>query len=124
MIRSEGVVIGDYGVGKTSFLYSILKKEIPKRHIPTILESYCMEVNVKEDVRVELVLHDTPGSQEYIQFAQMSLMKKDFVLLCFSLVMPASYKSISNFVSNHSQTHTIIILLHIYRYSIIQYSQY
>lgn len=100
MIRAEGVVVGNFGVGKTSFLYAILNKQIPETHVPTILESYCVEVKVKDDVRIEMVLHDTPGSEDYVQFAQMSLTKKDFVLLCFSLVMPASFESIKKYVSN------------------------
>ncbi|XP_019849696.1 PREDICTED: ras-like GTP-binding protein rhoA [Amphimedon queenslandica] len=97
MIRAEGVVVGNYGVGKTSFLYAILNKQIPDKHVPTILESHCMTVKVKDDVDVELVFHDTPGSEDYAQFTQLSLARKaDFVLLCFSLVIPASFDSIRN----------------------------
>ena len=49
--------------------------------------------------QVELVLWDTPGSEDHMQLTQMGLDKKDFVLLCFSLVDPKSLESVRSRVS-------------------------
>ena len=36
--------MGDFGVGKTSMLYSMVGKPVPDHHVPTLLESYCVDV--------------------------------------------------------------------------------
>ena len=100
MLRVEGVVLGDYGVGKTSILYALLNKQVPEEHVPTILEAYRVEVNVKDDTKMELVLHDTPGNKDHAQFTHMSMNNnKEFVLLCFSLIQPKSFENIRKYVS-------------------------
>lgn len=104
MLRIEGVVVGDYGVGKTSFLYALMNKQVPEQHVPTLLESHCMEVKVKDQERVELVLWDTPGCEDYMQLAQMGLTKKDFVMLCFSVIDPTSFENVEKYVSIYMYT--------------------
>lgn len=51
--------------------------------------------------QVELVLWDTPGSEDHVQLTHIGLDKKDFVLLCFSLVDPKSMESVRTRVRKH-----------------------
>ena len=46
MQRLQGAVVGDFGVGKTSMLYAMVGKPVPDHHVPTLLESYCVDVPV------------------------------------------------------------------------------
>ena len=95
MIRVQGVVVGDYGVGKTGLVYALLGKDIPQDHIPTLMESHCLQLDVKDGCELELVLFDTPGSEDYLKLTQMGLTGKDIVMLCFSLVDLHSYENIT-----------------------------
>lgn len=109
MLRVQGVVVGDYGVGKTSILYALLNKQVPEQHVPTILEAYDIEVNARDETKLEVVLHDTPGNRDHIQLTLMSLSNnKEFVLLCFSLIQPESFENISKYVSEINNNSTSI----------------
>ena len=112
MARINGVIVGEDGVGKTSLLYALVGKPIPKDHLPTLMETYCLELDCVDDggkhQTVELVLTDTPGNDDYHKITQMALTKKDIVLLCFSIVDAASYDKITDKV----------------RYSTVQYNHF
>lgn len=92
--RFHGVIIGEYGVGKTSLMYGLVGKPVPKDHIPTLMEIHCLELDQKH--HLELVLTDTPGNDDYHKIAQMALISKDLVILCYSMEDNSSYHSISD----------------------------
>lgn len=94
MQRIQGVVVGDYGVGKTSLLYAMVGKPMPEEHVPTLLESHMVEVDAGEGGMVEAVLYDTPGADDHQQMVVMGLARKDAVIVCFSLVDSNSFKGI------------------------------
>ena len=103
MNRQNGVMVGDYGVGKTSLLYALLGKPIPENHVPTVIETYCIKLDGLHEhgnPMIELVITDTPGSEDYHQLTQMSLTGKDIVLLCFSIVDLTSLENVTQKVSS------------------------
>ena len=103
MERVNGAIVGEYGVGKTSLLYALVGKPIPKEHLPTLMETYCIQLNTVDEggknESLELVLTDTPGHDDYNKITQLALAKKDIVLLCYSIADVSSYEKIKDKVS-------------------------
>lgn len=119
MQRIQGVVVGDYGVGKTSLLYAMVGKPVPQDHVPTLMESHMVVVEVGDGKKIEFVVWDTPGSDDHQQLTEMGLAKKDIVVLCFSLVDDKSYQRVKSKVSSisvynetslHSSFHTTSLI--------------
>lgn len=119
MQRIQGVVVGDYGVGKTSLLYAMVGKPVPQDHVPTLMESHMVVVEVGDGKKIEFVVWDTPGSDDHQQLTEMGLAKKDIVVLCFSLVDDKSYQRVKSKVSSisvynetslHSSSHTTSLI--------------
>ena len=94
------MVVGDYGVGKTSLLYAMVGKPVPEEHVPTLMESHMVVVEVGDGKKIEFVVCDTPGSDDHQKLTEMGLGKKDIVVMCFSLVDEASYKRVKEKVIN------------------------
>ena len=58
------VVVGDWGVGKNSLLFSFTYNTFPSDYIPPQDRNYTAEISVEETV-YQVRLITTPGQEEY-----------------------------------------------------------
>ena len=87
------VVVGDGAVGKTSMLYRYSKDEFPTDYIPTVFDTYSVDLIV-EMKSVSLSLWDTAGQEDYERLRPLSYPGTDVFLLCFSLVNKTSLSNV------------------------------
>ncbi len=89
------VVVGDSAVGKTCLLISYTtNRRYDDGYFPTVRDSYCIDVIV-DDKQINLQLHDTAGVYDYDRLRPLGYPMTDVFLVCFSLVSPSTYESVS-----------------------------
>jgi small GTP-binding protein len=83
------VVVGDGAVGKTSLIngYDV-------GYFPTVFDDYYINVIV-DDKQINLQLHDTAGGDDYDRLRPLGYPMTDVFLVCFSVVSPSTYESVS-----------------------------
>ena len=87
------VVVGDAAVGKTSLLVSYTTDAFPEEYIPTVFENFSANVMV-DGKSIDLGLWDTAGSADYDCLRSLTYPETNAVLICFSLISPASYENV------------------------------
>ncbi len=63
-VRKKLVVIGNGNVGKTSLLYAFKDNRFCQDYVPTLFEGNTQVIDV-DNKRIELLLIDTAGQEEY-----------------------------------------------------------
>ena len=89
------VVVGDGAVGKTCMLYSYSKDEFPTDYIPTVFDTYSVDL-VVDMKSVRLNLWDTAGQEDYERLRPLSYPGTDVFLVCFSLVNKTSLHNVES----------------------------
>uniref|UniRef100_A0A1I8J661 Ras homolog family member H n=1 Tax=Macrostomum lignano TaxID=282301 RepID=A0A1I8J661_9PLAT len=87
------VAVGDGAVGKTSLLISYSTGQFPSDYVPTVFESYAVDVDIGGRTWT-LGLFDTAGQEGFDHVRTLSYHKTDVFLVCFSLVNDASYHNV------------------------------
>lgn len=88
------VFVGDSTVGKTSLLVSYTTNGYPKEHVPTAFDNYSVLVKVNNQP-IRLQLSDTAGQDDFSSLRVLCYPHTDVFILVFSVVCPASFKSIT-----------------------------
>ncbi|XP_067658771.1 cdc42 homolog [Haliotis asinina] len=88
------VVVGDEEVGKTCMLHSYSSNTFEKDYQPTVSASYKVTVKVQGEA-YNLGLFDTAGKEEYDGVRPLSYPNADIYLVCFSVVSPSTFSSVS-----------------------------
>ena len=88
------VIVGDGAVGKTCLLITYSSGIFPADYVPTIFDNYVVNVMVGSDTWT-LCLFDTAGQEDYDKLRPLSYPQSDIVLICFSVVNPASFENLS-----------------------------
>ena len=64
LVRKKLVVVGNGNVGKTSLLYAFKDNRFCQDYVPTLFEGNTHVIDI-ENKRIELLLIDTAGQEEY-----------------------------------------------------------
>ncbi|CAL5984639.1 Rac/Rho-like_protein [Hexamita inflata] len=89
----KSVILGDAGVGKTSFLKAIRQNILPTDYIPTVLDYYGKDITVN-NCAAKLSIWDTEGGEEYGRLRPLSYPQTDVFILCYSISNSCSFKNI------------------------------
>lgn len=89
LVRKKLVVVGNGNVGKTSLLYAFKDNRFCQDYVPTLFEgnTHIIEVDSK---RIELLLIDTAGQEEYARLRVLGYPNTQVVLICFAFDSPDS----------------------------------
>uniref|UniRef100_A0A8C1ZIG5 Si:ch211-133l11.10 n=1 Tax=Cyprinus carpio TaxID=7962 RepID=A0A8C1ZIG5_CYPCA len=87
--RVKCVLVGNAAVGKTSLVISYTTNGYPAEHIPTAFDNFTARV-VVDGRPVQLQLCDMTGQDEFER-----LREADVFLLCYSMVLPSSFRSVT-----------------------------
>ncbi|XP_058792862.1 ras-related C3 botulinum toxin substrate 1-like [Phymastichus coffea] len=111
--RIKVVLVGDGAVGKTSLVVSYSTNGFPPEYQPTAFDNYNVVVNV-DGQPINVQLCDTAGQDDFDPLRSLCYPDTDVLLICFSIVKPESYRSVSTKWINEVQRHcpnTPIILV-------------
>jgi small GTP-binding protein len=67
LVRKKLVVVGNGNVGKTSLLYAFKDNRFCQDYVPTLFEGNTHIIDV-DNKRIELLLIDTAGQEEYARY--------------------------------------------------------
>ncbi|XP_048837319.1 ras homolog family member Ub [Brienomyrus brachyistius] len=87
------VLLGDGAVGKTSLVVSYTTNGYPTKYVPTAFDDFSAVVQVDGNP-VRLQLCDTAGQDEFDKLRHFCYPRTDALLLCFSVVSPASFQNV------------------------------
>ncbi|XP_076138898.1 ras homolog family member Ub [Alosa pseudoharengus] len=87
------VLLGDGAVGKTSMIVSYTTNGYPTKYVPTAFDDFSAIVQV-DGTPVRLQLCDTAGQEEFDKLRHFCYARTDVLLLCFSVVSPASFQNV------------------------------
>ncbi|KAH8814689.1 P-loop containing nucleoside triphosphate hydrolase protein [Flagelloscypha sp. PMI_526] len=88
------VVIGDGAVGKTSLLNRYCRGTFPYYPPLTIVDTFSKNFHIPEIGNVHLALFDTCGAEDYDRLRPLSYLGTDAILICFSVISPASLDNV------------------------------
>ncbi|XP_034186466.1 ras-related C3 botulinum toxin substrate 1 [Osmia lignaria lignaria] len=93
--RIKVVLVGDGAVGKTSLVVSYSTNGFPGEYVPTAFDNYNVVVNV-DGQPVNIQLCDTAGQDDFDPLRSLCYPETDVFLVCFSVVCPSSYHSVTS----------------------------
>ncbi|XP_003387181.1 PREDICTED: ras-related C3 botulinum toxin substrate 1-like isoform X2 [Amphimedon queenslandica] len=92
VINITGVLVGNEGVGKTTFLYRYITGSIPGEYPPENLSRSVDELVDNKRTCIDLL--DTQTNEDYDRLRLLAYSKADVFLICFSLVDRSSYDDV------------------------------
>ncbi|KAJ6495278.1 cell division cycle 42 [Mycena sanguinolenta] len=88
------IVLGDWGVGKTSLLISYTTKMFPSReHRPEVYDNYSLTIKSGRGTYT-LRLWDTGGGHDYDRLRPLAYPHTDVFLICFRVTQRASFEAV------------------------------
>ena len=88
------VVVGDRGVGKTSFLICETTRNFPCNYVPTVFDNYAANIVVR-GFPFTVSLCNTAGQEDYDHLRPLSYPETDVFVVCFDVASRSSFQSVS-----------------------------
>jgi len=93
MEKIKCVVVGDTEVGITKLLIAYTTGKFPSEYVPTVFDNYAVDVMI-EDKPYCFGLFDLSHQQDYDRLRPLAYPATDVFVVCFSVVIPSSFKSV------------------------------
>ena len=93
MQKIKCVIVGDGSVGKTCLIMTYSNNAFPGENIPTVCDNFSTTITF-DGKPISLELWDTAGQDDYDRLRPLSYPETDVLLLCFSIVSPASFYNV------------------------------
>ena len=90
------MVVGDFGVGKTSLCIRYCSKEFPNEYCPTVFDSHIIDKDV-DGVPAKIGFWDNDGGEDYHRLRPLSYPQTDVFMLCFSFDLKTSLTNIVSY---------------------------
>ncbi len=90
------VVVGDMCSGKSSLISAYCKDKFNETYVPTILRS-CITDAILHGEKVELVVIEVSGREDYFKLRKCAYKKTDAIVLCYSCDNPSSLEKIRSY---------------------------
>ncbi|CAF0940881.1 unnamed protein product [Brachionus calyciflorus] len=94
-VRKKLVIVGDGACGKTCLLYAFCKDEFLDDYEITVFETYVTDIEI-DGIKIELVLWDTAGQEEYERLRPLSYPDSNVILVCYSIDNHDSLENIAD----------------------------
>ena len=88
------LVVGDRGVGKTSFIFCGICGNFPCNYVPSVVDNSLANITVR-GFPFTVSLWDTSGEQEYPRLRPLSYPQTDVFIVCFDVASRSSFQSVS-----------------------------
>ena len=88
------VVVGDGGVGKTSFLICETTRNLPCNYVPTVFDNYTANIMVR-GFPFTGSLWNTAGQEDYDHLRPLSYPETDVFIVCFDVASRGSFQNVS-----------------------------
>ena len=88
------VVVGDGGVGKSSFLICATTSHFPCNYVPTVFDNYAANIMVRGSP-ITVSLCNTAGQEDYDHLRPLSYPETDVFVVCFDVASRSSFQSVS-----------------------------
>lgn len=102
--RFRAVVLGETGVGKTSIINRFLRKKFEMKHVPTIDEVHCADLNCGMINHFQLELLDTSGTHEFPAMRELAILSGDSFILVYS---KSDHKSFERLVKLRQEIYSL-----------------
>lgn len=89
------VVLGDFGVGKSSLITRYVQDKFDSDYISTIgVDFLVKEIELKDDIKVKLVLWDIGGQKVWRSKLRLYLKGADGAIVVFDITRPTTAKNV------------------------------
>ena len=92
-------IVGNYNVGKTSFLNSFIEKESVNSQITTIGVDFRYMLYKFKDIEFKLQIWDTAGQEQYANIVRSYLKEIDIVIFMFDITSMLSFKKLDKWIT-------------------------
>lgn len=89
------MIVGDSGVGKTSFVANLTNETYFIRHIPTVIDFAAYHTSAY-GFNFKLLLQDTTSIPDYNDMRTAFYRHSHIIFLCFSLANPETFENVKN----------------------------
>lgn len=90
------VIIGDMCSGKSALISAYCKDKFNEMYVPTILRSCITDADLQGE-KIELVVIEISGREDYQKLRHCSYRKTDAIILCYSCTNPSSLDKIKSY---------------------------
>ena len=90
------VIVGDYGVGKTSLINQYVTQKFKESYIPTLGVQFTKKILKKSDNDVELVIWDIAGQDSFSKIRQRFYDHTQGFIIVYDLTRKSSLENIKN----------------------------